>query len=135
GAGASDLRRREVDLAGELLGAVVALADGVGVEGVGGQEVGAGVDVLVADLGHDLGPRQVQEIVVALLVVRELATVAETGLVQPIGLDGGAVRAVLHKYSVLRDLTEQVCLLVACHGLRTPSKWQVANVRSARFSV
>ena len=71
GAGARDLRGGEVDLARLVLDAVVGLADRVGVEGVGRQQVGAGLDVGVADLAHDLGPRQVQQIVVALLVVRE----------------------------------------------------------------
>ena len=86
----------------------------------------------VADLAHDVGPREVQEVVVALLVVREVAAGAEAGLVEPVALDRGAVGPVLHQDALLGDLAQEVGFLSAGHAIpgggRTPSRWQIAKV-------
>ena len=86
----------EVELVGELLHAVVGQRDRVGVEGVGLDDVGAGLEVLAVDAGDDLGLRQGQQVVVALHVARPVgeALTAVAGLVGPVPLDGGAHRAV-----------------------------------------
>src|SRR5206468_1980126 len=68
GASARELGGREIDLARHVGDAVVAQAYGIGVESVGRQDIGAGVDVGFADLAHDVGTSQVQKVVVALLV-------------------------------------------------------------------
>ena len=49
---ADDPRRGDVDLAHQMLGAIIGLADPVGVEGVGGEDVGAGVGEALRDLAH-----------------------------------------------------------------------------------
>ena len=52
----------------QMLGAIIGLADPVGVEGVGGEDVGAGVGEALRDLARPVRPGQVQEVVIALLV-------------------------------------------------------------------
>ena len=84
---ADDPRRGEVDLADQMLGAVIGLADPVGVEGVGGEDVGAGVGEALRDLADQLGPGQVQEVVIALLVAAEVERAAIIGLAEPARLD------------------------------------------------
>src|SRR6185369_12471467 len=116
GAGAGDLGCGDVDLARHAGDAVVGLADGVGVEGVGGKQIGAGLDVVGADLAHDLGAREVEQVVVALLVVLERAAAAVARLIEAIGLDGGAVGAVLDQDAVVGDLAQLVGFFSARHG-------------------
>ena len=43
---------RAVDLADEMLGAVIGLADPVGVEAVGGEDVGAGIGEALGDVAR-----------------------------------------------------------------------------------
>src|ERR1700738_1384788 len=69
---------------------------GLAGSGAGGA-CGAGVEVGVADLAHDVGPRQVQKVVVALLIVVEGSPGAEAFFVEAIALDHRAVRPVLHQ--------------------------------------
>ena len=63
-------RRGDVHLAGDVRQAVVGLRDRGRAEGIGLDEVGAGGEVLLVDLGDDVRPRQRQQLVVALEVVR-----------------------------------------------------------------
>jgi len=106
------------------------------VEGVGGQKIGnPAFDVGVADLTDDLGSRQVQKVVVALLVVREVAAAAVAGLIEAMGLDRGAVRPVLHQDAFLARARAAGRLFQCESWRRTPKRWQVAKVRSARLSV
>ena len=83
-------------------GAVIGLADPVGVEGVGGEDVGAGVGEALRDLADQLGPGQVQEVVIALLVAAELERAAIIGLAELARLDLGAVGAVLDQDALAR---------------------------------
>src|SRR5262249_23741340 len=104
---------------------------------------GAGVDVGRADLAHHVGPRQIEQVVVALLVLVEVAAAAKAFFVETIGLDHRAVGPVLDQDAVGGDVAQQLGFFGAGHdrlpwGLpwaRTPSRWQMAKVRSARFSV
>ncbi len=81
-------RGLEVELERELLHAVVRQRDRGGVEGVGLDDVGAGLEVLAVDPGDDLGLGEGEQVVVALQVpgpVREpLAAVAGLGRTVPL---------------------------------------------------
>ena len=81
----------------QMLGAIIGLADAVGVEGVGGENVRAGVEKRAAIAATIVGPGQVQKVVVALLVVVEGEVAAIIGLGQPLGLDHRAIGAVLDR--------------------------------------
>ena len=86
----------EVDLVGQLLHAVVGQGDRGGVEGVGLDDVGAGVEVLAVDRGDDLGLRDREQVVVALEVAGPVgeALAAVAGLRGPVALDRRAHRSV-----------------------------------------
>jgi hypothetical protein len=58
-------RGRHVHLVREVAEAVVVLRDRGGAEGVGLDQVGAGLEVRLVDLAHDVRPRQHQQLVVA----------------------------------------------------------------------
>ena len=96
GLAARQQRGLVVELVGQLLHAVVGQRDGVGVEGVGLEDVGAGVEVLAVDARDDVGLGERQQVVVADHVagpvLEPLAAVA--GLVGAVALDGGAHRTV-----------------------------------------
>ena len=55
----------EVDVAHGVLGVVVGLADAGGVEGVGLDDVGPGIEVAAVDGFDDVGPGEAQKVVVA----------------------------------------------------------------------
>ena len=96
---AGQLRRLEVELVGELLHAVVGQRDRVGVEGVGLDEVGAGLEVLAVDAGDDVRLGEREQVVVADQVARPvrepLAAVAR--LVRSVPLDRRTHRTVDHE--------------------------------------
>ena len=68
---ARELGRGDVHLIGDVLEPVIGLADGLGVEGVGLDDVGAGFEIGIMDLADDLRLGQHQQIVVALEIARE----------------------------------------------------------------
>ena len=76
----------------EALERVVGLPDRGRREGVGGREVGAGREVGVVDLRHDLGARQVEEVGVALDVARVVAQPLARGTRPPRARAGGSAR-------------------------------------------
>ena len=63
-----------------------------------------------------------------------IAAGAEALLVEPVALDHRSIGAVLHEDPFLRKRAQELGLLGAGHG-RTPSRWQIAKVRSARLRV
>src|SRR5690606_20515949 len=96
---ARQARALAVELAGQVLHAVVGERDGGGVEGVGFDQVGAGVEVGGVDRRDDVRPGQRQQVVVAALVVAGVgeALAAVVGLPEPVALDHGAHGAVEHQ--------------------------------------
>ncbi len=94
--GAGQRRRGLVQLDHHVLKAEVGQGDAVGVEGVGLDDVGAGLQVGAVDPGDDLGLRQHQQLVVALLLVLVVAEAvpAVVVLFQAVPLDHGAHGAV-----------------------------------------
>ena len=71
--------RLEVELVGKLLHAVVGQGHRVGVEGVGLDDVGAGVEVLAMDRGDDVGLGEGEQVVVALEVGRPVGEALARG--------------------------------------------------------
>ncbi len=67
-----DPRRGDIDLMDQVFGAVIGLADAIGVEGVGGEDMRARIDVAVTDPADHLRLRQIDEVVIALLLLREI---------------------------------------------------------------
>jgi hypothetical protein len=67
---ADDPGAGEVDVADQSFGAVIGLADPVGVEAVGGEDVGAGIGEALAISRDEIGLGEVQKVVIALLVAR-----------------------------------------------------------------
>ena len=85
-----------------MLGAVIGLADPVGVERVGGEDVGARIGEALRDLADQLRPGQVQKVVIALLVAAEVERAAIVGVGEPARLDLGPVGAVLDQDALVR---------------------------------
>ena len=108
----------EVELVGELLHAVVGQRDRGGVEGVGLDDVGAGLEVLAVDAGDDVGLGEGEQVVVALQVagpVREpLAAVA--GLGRAVPLDRRTHGAVDDQDPLLEGSGQRL------GGVRTPAR-------------
>jgi hypothetical protein len=88
--------RGDVEFVGQLGQAVFALRDAGAVEAVGFEDVGAGFEVGLVDAADDVGPRQAQEVVVALEVFRvgRKALAAIVGLGELAPLHHGAHGAV-----------------------------------------
>ena len=107
---AREPRRRHVQLVDERLEAVVGLRDGGAVERARLDDVGAGLEVRVVDAADDVGPRQHEQVVVALQVARvggePLA--AEVGLGEAVALHHRAHRAVEDEDAVAEDGVEDV---------------------------
>jgi len=106
-------RRLDVELVADRFEVVVRLGDGVGVEGVGLDDVAARGQVLGVDVGDDLRLGQHEEVVVAaqlLVVVRE-PLAAVVGLRRPVALDHRPHRAVEQHDALGQGLAE--CLLRA----------------------
>ena len=80
-----------------MFGAIIGLRNPVGIEGVGGKDHRTGSDIRITNAGNRLGPRQIEHVVVALLVHRQRKIAFIIGLGQPQALDRGAIRAVLDK--------------------------------------
>jgi hypothetical protein len=91
---ARHLRALDVDLAHQMLGAVIGLTDLVGGEGVGLGDIRAGLEIGAVDgLGHlRLGQRE--DVVVALLVMAQAERAGIIRLGQLPVLDLGAERAI-----------------------------------------
>ena len=135
---AGDFRRRDIHLIGDVLEAVIRLADGLGVEGVGLDDVGAGFQIGVVDLADDLGLGEHEEIVVALEIARVLleARAAIAGLVQLVALDHGAHGAIQDEDALLGFALQRGNAFFTGHDAafaaanafagRKPSKWQMA---------
>ena len=79
---AHDLGRGVIDPPDERFGAVIGLADGIGVEGIGGEDLGAGTREALANRADDFGPGDVEQIVVAALVLHEVERAAIIGRLQ-----------------------------------------------------
>ena len=92
---ARELRRRDVQLEDDRLEVVVGLGDGRRREGVGLDDVGAGVQVGLVDGGDDVRPREDQQIVVPLQIVRMTgeARAAVVLLAEAVTLDHGPHRS------------------------------------------
>jgi hypothetical protein len=88
--------RLQVELVGQALQLVVVLCDPGGAEGVGLDDVGAGLEVRGVDLGHHLGFGHRQDVVVAPQIagVVGAAVAAKVGLFQATALQHGAHGAV-----------------------------------------
>ena len=67
---AGNARGGQIQFVGQFLCAVVGLRNGVGVEGVGLDDVGAGVQIRAMDGGDDVWLGQAEQVVVALQAVR-----------------------------------------------------------------
>ena len=85
---------------------IVRLRDRRRVERVGADDVGAGLEIGIVDRANDVGPRQHQEVVVALEVVRMAgeAGAAIVGLAEPVALDHRAHRAVQDQDALLEQM-------------------------------
>ena len=91
---------------GEVLDRVVGLPDRRRRERVRRRDVRPGGEVLVVDLGDELGPRQVQEIRVALDVAAVVGEqrAAILGLREPLPVDEDAPRPVVDRDPLIHDL-------------------------------
>jgi hypothetical protein len=108
-AAARDAGGGDVELVGQVLGAVVGLRDRLRVERVGLDDVGAGVEVLVVDAADDVRAREDEDVGVALEVVpvvpQPLAPVVR--LAELVALDHGAHRAVEDEHALGKQLLEK----------------------------
>ena len=94
--GTRDPRALEVQLVGERLQGIVGLHDRRAAERVRLDDVGAGGEVLLVDFANHVGPRQAEQVVVALEVLGVIAKAfaAKVLLGQVVSLDHRAHRAV-----------------------------------------
>ena len=102
--------RRAGNLSREVAYAVVGQRDGVGVERVGGYQVGAGLEVARMDFADDVGPRQVEQVVAAAQLSGQLAEplAAVVRLGEPVALDHRAEAAVEQQDALLQGVVESV---------------------------
>jgi hypothetical protein len=86
----------DVELGNDVLKVIVGLRDGLRVEGVGLDDVGASLEELAVDAGDDVGSRQGEQIAITLqqLVMILEALAAEIFLLELVLLQGGAHGAV-----------------------------------------
>ncbi len=148
---ACEFRRGKVHLVGQVLHAVVRHGDALRVEGVGRDDVGAGLEVGLVNAADDVGLAQHEKVVVSFhgLVEVGKAGAPVGGLVQLVALDHRAHRTVDEQDPLLRLGLEKPDALLMVHDRaasfaagagdcalgRNPRRWQMANDRSARFCV
>ena len=99
---AAEPRAFMVDVGDQMLGAIIGLTDPVGAERIGRDDVRPGVQIGFADRGHDIGTRQREDVVVALLVVRQAKIARIIGFDQLAELDLGAPAAIGQQDAFLR---------------------------------
>jgi hypothetical protein len=106
----------EVQLVDQPLEAVVGLRDRRAAEGVGLDDVAAGLEILAMDRGDDVGTREHQQIVVAsqLAGMRRQPLAAEVGLGQLVTLDHRAHGAVEDE-NPRREQRVELCACVRLH--------------------
>ena len=97
-----------IQLVRQLLHPVVGHGDGGGVEGVGLDDVRAGLEVRAVDVRDDLRPGEREEVVVPLEVPRPVGEplAAVVPLVEPVGLDHRPHGAVQHQDPLLQERIE-----------------------------
>ena len=105
---ARDPRGGAVDLADEALGAIFGLADAVGVEGVGGDEVGAGAEIVVDHRGDHRGRGEIGHVAVAALVGGKAEAAREVAGIGVAALQFGAERPVLDQDPRRRRVEESL---------------------------
>ncbi len=107
---AREARPLEVQLVGERLERIVRLHDGRAAEGIRLDDVRAGREILIVDLGDDVGACENQQVVVPLHVLRMIAEpiAAEVLLGQRVALDHRTHRAVEHQDSLPQRAIERV---------------------------
>ncbi len=116
-----ELRPLERHLGGDVLERVVGLADPRRREGVGGRDVGAGLEVRAMDLAHDVRLRQVEQVRVAGDVARVVAEALAAVLVLAADalLDQHAPRAVEDGDALLEDGFEPFPCVLHLHSSPT----------------
>ena len=145
---ARQLGALQVHLIGDAGQVVIGLRDRGRGKRVGGDDVGAGAQIFGVDVLDRLRLGQDQQVVVAPDVAVEIrkARAAKRGLVIFEALDHGAHGAVEHQDALAggreqggslvgnrRRSSDQAAFCAPCG--RIPSKWLIANTRSARFMV
>ena len=129
GARAGDFGGLDVEFVNKVLEPVIGLRNGGRIEGVGLDDVGAGVQEGVVDALDDVRPGQGQQIVVALQVGRMVgeALATEIGFFQGVALDHGAHGAVQHQNALGENIFEgfgHVLELVIAPGRRGCGRWR-----------
>jgi hypothetical protein len=106
----NDARRGQVHLARQEAHLVVVLRDRGGAEGVGLDQVGARGQVALVDVADHVGPREAEQLVVALHVLVEVleALTPVLGLAQLEALDHGAHGAIEDGDAVLQDVGQRL---------------------------
>ena len=96
---AGDLRAGEIQIGDAIFEAVIGHGDGVGVEGVGFDDVGARFEILRVDLLDDVRLGEVQRVVIEAQIARVMGEflAAIIGFGQVAGLDHGAHGAIEHQ--------------------------------------
>ena len=91
--------------------AVIGLADGVGIEGIGLHDIGTCEIIIPVYLADDIGSCDIEEVMVALEVRRPCGKVLSTivCLSEFIPLQHGAHGAIQYEYAVFDCLSQQVC--------------------------
>jgi hypothetical protein len=122
---------RHVHLVGQRLHAVVGLGDGVGAEGVGLDDIGAGLEIGSVDLAHDPWLGQHQQVVIALQIrgpcLEAFATILR--LARLVSLDHGAGGAVEDQDTLLekgKELGAAGASVVVVHRGEVPVDWEQA---------
>ena len=107
-----------------MLRAIIRLADARRTEGVGRNDIRSGVEVSAGNRLDDVGPRHRENVVIALLIVRQAQIARIIGLGELIVLNLRAPGSISKK-DALGGFGEE---LVACgHDFAlNPSKWQIA---------
>ncbi len=140
---ARETRRGQVQLGDEVLHAIVRHRRRIGIEGVGLDDVGAGVEKRVMNLADDGRTRQRQQVIVAFEVAVPLGEALAAVFVLPeaIALNHRAHGPVEQQDALPERRMECVDAFLAVHSAcapvcgRIPSAWQIANASSQRFSV
>ncbi len=115
-----------------MLGGIIGLADAVGAEGVGRHHVGAGREIGAGDVAHHIGTGDGEQVVIALLIAREVEPPAVIGFSQAAPLDFRAERAVEDQDAIARGIAEVLldahAACSCCCTMRglSPSRWQMA---------
>src|SRR3546814_9759058 len=102
------LRRREIDIAHQMFSAIISLANPIGAESIGGDDIGSCIQIAHRDFFNDLRLRQRQYVIIAFLVFCQTKCASIGSFIQPVRMYLGPECPISQYYSRSEEQTSEL---------------------------